>query len=86
MPAVTPARRVPIAIPNDDTFEGNIAHFLRLESGATYCDACLAFVLRLDVQAVERAAILIAGDTDAFSRGAGDCDQCDRFGPITCAV
>ena len=50
MPAVTPARRVPIAIPDDGTFEGNIAHFLRLESGATYCDACLAFALRLDVQ------------------------------------
>jgi len=38
------------------------------------------------VLAVERAAILIAGDAEAFSRGAGDCDQCDRFGPVTCSV
>jgi hypothetical protein len=75
-----------IAIPDDGSFEGNIAHFLRLESGATYCDACLAFVLRLDVLEVERAAVAIAGDHDSFERGTGDCDQCDRFGLVTCAV
>jgi len=35
---------------------------------------------------VERAAVAIAGDHDSFERGTGDCDQCDRFGLVTCAV
>jgi len=35
---------------------------------------------------VERAATMIAGDHDGFERGTGTCDQCDRFGPLTCAV
>jgi len=37
------------------------------------------------VLAVERAAVAIASDHDSFERSTGDCDQCDRFGLVTCA-
>jgi hypothetical protein len=69
----------------DDSFEGHIASFLRLEGPATYCDPCLAFVLRLDVAAVARATTTLA-DGETLARGEGYCDQCDRFGPVTCSA
>ena len=67
------------------SLEVDIANFLRMEQPYTYCDACLAFVLRLDAVAVRQAATSIATDSEVFERVDAECDQCDRFGLMTCA-
>jgi hypothetical protein len=69
----------------DDTFEENIARFLRLEEPATYCDSCLAFTLHLDLEAVRRAVTTIAAASGAFDRFGAECSQCDRFALVTFA-
>jgi hypothetical protein len=72
--------------PGTPSLEVQIADFLRVEQPYTYCDACLAFVLRLDVEAVRQAAISIARGFAGYARLDGECDQCDRMAAVTSAA
>ena len=65
------------------SLEVQIGDFLRREQPYTYCDACLAFTLRLDVDAVREAAISIAKTFDGYERLDAKCDQCDRMVTVT---
>jgi hypothetical protein len=68
------------------SLEVQIVEFLRHEQPYSYCDACLAFTLRLDVNAIREAAISIAKSFDGYKRLDALCDQCDRIVTVTCAA